>query len=52
MMLQWADDLDDLAAAGLQLVEGYGYRLLGLAGVAAAGVAGIALGLNVGFVWG
>lgn len=51
-MLQWADDLDDLLAAGLQLVEGYGYRVLGLAGVAMAGVSGIALGLGVGVLWG
>lgn len=52
VMLQWADDLDDLLAAGLQLVEAYGYRLLGLAGVAAAGISGIAIGIGVGVLWG
>jgi hypothetical protein len=52
VMLQLADDLDDLLAAGLQLVESYGYRLLSLAGVAVAGVSGIAIGIGVSVLWG
>ena len=48
-MLLWADDLDDLVVAAGQLLEGYGYRLLGLA---AAGCSGVAIGLGLGVLWG
>lgn len=51
-MLQWADDLDDLLAAGLQIAESYGYRLLGLAGVAVAGISLLAIGLGIGVLQG
>jgi len=51
-MLLWADDLDDLVVAAGQLFEGYGYRLLGLTGLAAAGLAGVAIGLGLGALGG
>jgi hypothetical protein len=52
VLLLWADDLDDLVVAAGQLLEGYGYRLLGLAGLAAAGCSGVAIGLGLGVLWG
>jgi hypothetical protein len=51
-MLQWADDLDDLLVAAGHIMESAGYRLIGLAGVAAAGLSGVAIGLGVGLPWG
>lgn len=51
-MLQWADDLDDLLVAAGHILESTGYRVIGFAGVAAAGLSGIAIGLGVGLLWG
>jgi hypothetical protein len=51
-MLLWADDLDDLVVAAGQLLEGYGHRLLGLAGLATAGLSGVAIGIGLGALWG
>ncbi len=47
-MLQWADELDDMWVATGVLLYSSGYRLAGLAGVFAAGLAGVGIGLGVG----
>lgn len=47
VMLQWADDLDDLLAAAGQVLLSMGDLLPGLAGVAIAGVGGVSIGLAI-----
>lgn len=51
-LLQWADELDDLAGAAVQVLAGYSYRLAALAGVLTAACSGVAIGVGVGAVWG
>jgi hypothetical protein len=52
LLLQWADDLDDLIGMAGIAVAGLGYRLLGFAGLAAAGFGGFAVGLGLGVMVG
>ncbi|NGX16094.1 hypothetical protein [Wenzhouxiangella sp. XN24] len=47
VMLQWADDLDDLLAAAGQVLIGMSDLLPGLAGVAVAGFGGVSIGLGI-----
>jgi hypothetical protein len=48
VLLQLADDLDDLLGAGRYKLAVLGYRLLGLAGLVVAGCGGVAIGLGLG----
>jgi len=47
VMLQWADDLDDLLAAAGHVLLRMSDLLPGLAGVAVAGFAGVSVGLGI-----
>lgn len=47
VMLQWADDLDDLLAAAGQVLLRMSDLLPGLAGVTVAGLGGISIGLAI-----
>lgn len=51
-VLQWADDLDDWAGAAGLLAMSLGARLPALAGIAAAGLSGVTIGLGLGALWG
>jgi len=52
VMLQWADDLDDLLAAAGQVLIGVSDLLPGLAGVAVSGFAGVSIGLGISLLVG